>query len=66
MTNWTKMSAMQFDATLAPTRKAREIVATAGETLFPDLLPEPKRPRRTTAPDPMPGEVPLFEIPPAT
>jgi len=60
------MQAMQFDATLAPGRKAREIVATAGETLFPDLLPEPKAPKRTPAPGPMDGEVPLFEIPPAT
>ena len=59
MTNWTQMQAMQFDKTLAKDAKARAVVATAGETLFPDLLPEPKakqgKPREL-----LPGEQPLF------
>ena len=65
MTSWTEMSAMQFDQALAPTSKAREVVRTAGETLFPDLLPEPKRKQARPAPEPMPGEVPLFDLDPS-
>lgn len=40
MTTWTEMTAIEFDAKLAPTRKARQFVETAPETLFPRLLPE--------------------------
>lgn len=62
MTNWTEMSEMLFDATLAKDAKARAFVATAGETLFPDLLPEPKR-KSAPARELLPGEVPLFGDP---
>jgi hypothetical protein len=59
MTTWTEMSAIEFDATLAPTSKARKFTATAPDTLFPRLLPEAKR-TTTELPDELPGQAPLF------
>ena len=59
MTSWSEMKAVQFDASL--TRgKARELVATAGETMFPDILPEPMR-KTTPGPAQLPGQAALFE-----
>ena len=58
MTRWTEMRPVQFDQSLVK-GKARELVATAGETMFPDLLPEPVR---KTAPVPaqLAGQADLF------
>ena len=48
------MQAVQFDASLVKDRKARQFVETAGETMFPDLLPEASRKASTGSPaDPM-------------
>jgi len=59
MTSWTEMSPIEFDAKLAPTKRARQFVETAPETLFPRLLPEAK-PRSTAAPDST-GTAAMFE-----
>jgi hypothetical protein len=59
MTAWTQMSPIEFDATLAPTTKARKFAATASETLFPRLLPEAER-KTTTEPEQLPGQESLF------
>ena len=58
MTMWSEMRPVQFDQSL--TRgKARELVRTAGETMFPDLLPEPER-RTAPAPAQLAGQADLF------
>ena len=62
MTSWTEMTAAEFDATQAPDRKTRQFIATAGETMFPRLMPGTPKRKTTPAPDPMPGEVPLFDL----
>lgn len=59
MTSWLKMTAIEFDATVAADRKARQVVATAGQTLFPRLLPEARRKTSTTA-EQLPGQADLF------
>ena len=63
MTLWTEMSAAEFDAAIVRERKAREVIRTAADTLFPRLMPEPApRKPKTAVPEPMPGEVPLFDL----
>jgi hypothetical protein len=47
--NWTEMKPIEFDQAKAPTRKAREFVAQAPETLFPRLLPAAKQSPATAA-----------------
>lgn len=59
MTSWTEMTAIEFDATLAPNRAARKIAETASETLFPRLMPEPKH-KTATEPEQLPGQESLF------
>ena len=65
-TTWTSMTPVHFDTALAPSKsRARKIVAaidSAEATLFPDLMPETAPKRTTAAPEPMPGEVPLFDL----
>lgn len=61
MTSWTEMTEAEFDRTLVRDRKARQVIATAADTLFPRLMPE-TAPKRTPVPEPMPGEVPLFDL----
>jgi len=58
MTMWTEMRPVQFDQSLVK-GKAREVVATAGATMFPDLLPEPAR-KAVQAPAQLPGQADLF------
>ena len=58
MTQWTQMRPVQFDQSLAK-GKARELVRTAGETMFPDLLPEVPR-KQGPAPAQLPGQAELF------
>jgi hypothetical protein len=53
------MSPIEFDATLAPTSKARKFAATASETLFPRLMPEAER-KSTPEPEQLPGQESLF------
>ncbi len=43
MTSWTEMTPAEFDKTLARDRKARAVIASAPQTLFPRLMPEPPR-----------------------
>jgi hypothetical protein len=52
----------QFDKSKVPDKATRRVIETAADTLFPDLLPEvaPKA-AKTAAPEPMAGEVPLFD-----
>ena len=57
--NWLQMAEIEFDVKAAPTRAARQLVATAGETLFPRLLPVPSR-RATPAAVQLPGQDSLF------
>ena len=59
MSDWTQMRPVQFDQTLVKGRKAREVVATAAETLFPDVLPEPQR-KTSPPPAQLPGQADLF------
>ena len=58
MTSWTEMSPVEFDQALVK-GKARQFAQTAGETLFPRLLPEPER--KTAAIPQLPGQAALFE-----
>lgn len=55
MRNWTEMTnPVAFDMTLVR-GKARRVAETAGETMFPDLLPSPTQCEchpRQPAPDP--------------
>lgn len=61
MTSWTEMHPAQFDKSQVKDRKAREFIETAGETMFPSLMPD-VQPQHATRPDPkaMTGDVPLF------
>lgn len=59
MTSWQEMRPVQFDASLTK-GKAREFVRTAGETMFPDILPEPER-KTTATPAQLQGQAALFE-----
>lgn len=59
MTSWTEMTEIEFDASLAPTSKARKVAETASETLFPRLLPEARR-KTTPEPEQLPGQESLF------
>jgi len=58
MTSWTDMRPVHFDKTLVK-GKARDFVATAGSTMFPDLLPEPER-KTAPAPAQLAGQADLF------
>lgn len=58
MTSWTEMSPVEFDQTLVR-GKARQVAQTAGQTLFPRLLPEPGH-KTITPPAQMPGQAELF------
>jgi hypothetical protein len=52
MTAWSEMrTPAAFDSTLLARNRKREraIIATASDTLFPDLLPETKRPAAQVA-----------------
>ena len=61
MTAWSEMSPIVFDATLAPSARARRFVQAAPGTLFPSLLPEPKR--KTTQPaGQLDGQVSIFDL----
>lgn len=60
MTSWAEMNPIEFDAARAPTAKARKFAASAPETLFPRLMPEPKSKSAPTLPDELPGQEPLF------
>lgn len=62
MTTWTEMTPAEFDAHLTAGRKARQVIATAPGTLFPRLMPEPSPRKPAAGRDPMPGEVPLFDL----
>lgn len=61
MTAWSDMSAVEFDPTLVRGKKARRVVETAPETLFPRLLPEPDPvPARLAEQLPGQDEIDLF------
>lgn len=60
MTLWLDMQEQQFDRTLAKDKAAREFIATAGETLFPSLLPE-AAPNRKAAQEATAGDLTLFD-----
>lgn len=60
MTTWTEMRPQHFDATLMRGKKARDFVASAGGTLFPDWLPPEVR-KTTPVPAQLPGQAGLFE-----
>lgn len=59
MTSWTEMRRQEFDASLMKGKKAREFVAAAGGTLFPDWLPPEVR-KTTLVPAQLPGQADLF------
>ena len=63
MTSWTEMTPAEFDASLAKSKRERQFIATAGDTMFPRLMPESAPKRSASQPGPMPGEVPLFDLP---
>ena len=59
MTTWTEMTAIEFDASRLPSRKARAFAASAPDTMFPRLMPPVKAASTTPAPQ-LPGQDPLF------
>ena len=60
--NWTEMIEAQFDKSKVKDRRTRAFIETAGETMFPSLLPEVQPQPARSAPEPMTGEVPLFTL----
>ena len=61
--NWNEMIPAQFDKSQVKDRKTREFIETAGETMFPSLLPEVQpQPSRSSA-EPLTGDVTLFDLP---
>lgn len=59
MTMWSEMRPVQFDQSLVKGKRAREFVATAGETMFPDVLPDPER-KPVRPAEQLPGQAELF------
>lgn len=58
MTNWMDMRRPQFTAD-GLSKRERAVVETAGDSLFPDLMPEAKPGKPAAAADP-PGTESLF------
>ena len=58
---WTQMRPVLFDSSLAPTKRARQVVQTAPQTLFPDLLPAPKPAAAAPVTDPL-GTATMFDL----
>ncbi len=57
--NWTEMQQATFDKSL---KRQREIIETAPDTLFPELMPPVIRNPGASVTEPLPGDVPLFEM----